>query len=305
VSAQILAGKPVADKIAAELAPIIEQFRKANGIAPTLAVIRVGNAPTAVSYAHSIDHQFTRLGMGFQMEALAENATTENIIERLNELDRADHVHGILLQRPLPASVDVRQVLTMFPSVKDVEGTSPINIGKLALDVGDYFPTSTPMAAFEIFKHYGITVEGKHAVIVGRSGILGKPMALLLMQANATVIVCHSQTKNLADLTRQADLLIVGAGKPKLITAEMVSPNAVVIDFGVNAVKDQLIGDVDFDNARERVAAITPVPGGTGPITTMILMRNTIHAAQHLIKQMGSKGRIRWLPILKSHKPRK
>ena len=305
MSAQILVGKPVVEKIAAELVPIIEQFRKEHGIAPTLAVLRVGNAPAAVSYAHSIDHQFTTCGMGFQMEALPENTTTEAVIERLAELDRTDRVHGILLQRPLPKSLDMKAIMAAMPITKDVEGGSPINLGKLALDVGEYFPTSTPSAAMEIFKHYEISIEGKRAVVIGRSAILGKPMALLLIQANATVIVCHSHTQNLAELTRQADLLIAAAGKPKIITADMVAPSSVVIDFGVNVVKDQIVGDIDFEDVKEIVSAITPVPGGTGPVTTMMLMRNTIHAAQHLVKQMGTRGIIRWLPTLKSPKRRK
>ncbi|MBI5032285.1 MAG: bifunctional 5,10-methylenetetrahydrofolate dehydrogenase/5,10-methenyltetrahydrofolate cyclohydrolase [Chloroflexi bacterium] len=305
MTAQILAGKPVVDKIAAELRPKIEQFRKEHGIAPTLAVLRVGNAFAAVSYAHSIDHQFSACGMGFQMEALPESTTTEAVIERLAELDRTDNVHGILLQRPLPKSIDVKAIMAAMPLAKDVEGGSPINIGKLALDVGDYFPTSTPSAAMEILKYYEIPIEGKCAVVIGRSAILGKPMALLLMQANATTIVCHSQTRNLAELTRQADLLIAAAGRPKMITADMVAPQSIVIDFGVNVLKDEIVGDVDFENVKEIVSAITPVPGGTGPVTTMMLMRNTIHAAQHLAKQMGTRGIIRWLPTLKSPRQRK
>jgi len=305
VSAQILAGKPVVEKIAAELAPTIEQFRKEHGFAPTLAVLRVGNAPAAVSYAHSIDHQFTSCGMGFEMESLPEDTTTESVIARLAELDRTDNVHGILLQRPLPKSLDGKAIMAAMPIAKDVEGGSPINLGKLALDVGEYFPTSTPSAAMEIFKHYEISVAGKRAVIIGRSAILGKPMALLLTNANATTILCHSQTRHLAELTRQADLLIAAAGKPKMITADMVAPQTIVIDFGVNVLKDQIVGDVDFDHVREIVSAITPVPGGTGPVTTMMLMRNTIHAAQHLVKLMGTRGIIRWLPTLKSPKRRK
>lgn len=305
MSAQILVGKPVVEKIYAELAPSIEQFRKDNGVAPTLAAVRVGNSPTAVSYAHSIDHQFRRCGMGFQMEALPDDTTTDRIIERLNELDRLDSVHGILLQRPLPQAIDVRAVMAAFPVAKDVEGVSPINLGKLALDSGDYFSTSTPSAAIEILNHYQFPIEGKRAVIVGRSDILGKPLALLLMRANATVIVCHSHTQNLADLTRQADLLIAAIGKPKMITADMIARDSVVIDFGVNVVKDQLVGDVAFDAAKEIASAITPVPGGTGPVTTMILMRHTVRAAERQAKQMGTKGRIRWLPTLKSPNKRK
>lgn len=305
MTAQILAGQPVVEKLCVELGPRIEQFRKAHGIAPTLAVVRVGNSPTAIRYAHSIDHQFVQCGMGFQMEALPDATTTDSIIERLNELDRSDSVHGILLQRPLPPTIDVRAVLAAFPVVKDVEGVSPINLGKLALDAGEYFTTTTPNAALEILNHYAIPLEGKRAVIVGRSDILGKPLALLLLRANATVIICHSRTPNLADLTRQADLLFVGIGKPRFITAEMIAPGAVVIDFGVNIVQDQFVGDVDFDAVQEIASAITPVPGGTGPVTTMLLMRNTIRAAEIQSKMMGTRGRIRWLPTLKSPKRQK
>lgn len=305
MTAQILTGQPIVEKLCAELAPRIEQFRKTNGIAPTLAVVRVGNSPTAIRYAHSIDHQFTQCGMGFQMEALPDDTTTDGTIERLNELDRTDSVHGILLQRPLPPTIDARAVLAAFPVVKDVEGVSPINIGKLVLDAGEYFTTTTPNAAIEILNHYAIPIEGKRAVIVGRSDILGKPLALLLLRANATIIVCHSRTPNLADLTRQADLLFVGIGKPRYITAETVTLGAVVVDFGVNIVQDQFVGDVDFDAVKEIASAITPVPGGTGPVTTMLLMRNTIRAAEIQIKTMGTRGRIRWLPTLKSPKRQK
>jgi methylenetetrahydrofolate dehydrogenase (NADP+)/methenyltetrahydrofolate cyclohydrolase len=305
VSAQILSGQPVVEKFCAELAPRIEQFRKAHGIAPTLAAVRVGNSPTAIRYAHSIDRKFTQCGMGFQMEALAEDATTDDLVARLNELDRNDNVHGILLQRPLPPSIDVHAALMILPTAKDIEGVSPINLGKLALNLGEYFSTSTPSATIELLKHYNIPLAGKRVVIVGRSDILGKPLALLLLHENATVIVCHSHTQNLAELTRQADVLIVGVGKPRLITASMVNRNAVVIDLGVNVQNDQYIGDVDFDAVKEIAAAISPVPGGTGPITTIMLMRNTIRAAELQVRQMGTRGRLKWLPTLKSHKPQK
>jgi methylenetetrahydrofolate dehydrogenase (NADP+)/methenyltetrahydrofolate cyclohydrolase len=305
VTAQILAGQPIVGKLCTELLPRIEQFRKTHGIAPTLAVVRVGNSPTAIRYAHAIDYQFTQCGMGFQMEALPDDTTTDSLIEHLNELDRQDSVHGILLQRPLPSTIDAHAVLAAFPVVKDVEGVSPINLGKLALDAGEYFSTTTPTAALEILKHYSIPIEGKRAVVVGRSDILGKPLALLLLRANATVIVCHSRTPNLAELTRQAELLFVGVGKPRLITAEMITPGAVVVDFGVNIVQDQFVGDVDFDAVQDIASAITPVPGGTGPVTTMLLMHNTIRAAELQIKTMGTRGRIRWLPTLKSPKRQK
>ncbi len=304
MSALILSGQPLVEKMCCELQPRIEQFRKAHGVAPTLAALRVGNAPAAVSYAHSIDRAFTQCGMGFQMEALPDATTAEQIIARLAELDRDDHVHGILLQRPLPPILDWRAIMIAFPFIKDVEGASPINFGKLALDVGEYFATTTPDAALEILRHYEISPAGKHAVIVGRSNILGKPLALLLLRANATVTVCHTHTRDLAQYTRQADLLIAAAGSPKFITGDMIAPAAIVIDFGVNLRGEHLVGDVDFAAAQTIASAITPVPGGTGPVTSMLLMRNTIHAAEQQIKHMGTRGRIRWLPTLRT-KPRK
>ena len=305
MSALILAGAPIAAKIRDELVPEIELFRKEQGVAPTLAVVRVGNPPAAVSYSHSIDRAFTGSGMGFQMHVLPEETNAEQLIARLHELTRADDVHGILLQRPLPASIDARAIMAEFPILKDVEGTTPHSIGGLATDTGDYFPASTPSAAIELLKHYEIPIEGKRAVVVGRSNILGKPMALLLLQANATVIIAHSHTRDLADITRQAELLIAAAGRPKFITAGMVARDAVVIDFGVNWHTKRLVGDVDFEAIKETARAITPVPGGTGPVTTMILMQNTIRAAQKQARQLGMKGRIKWLPILKSPKRRK
>jgi methylenetetrahydrofolate dehydrogenase (NADP+)/methenyltetrahydrofolate cyclohydrolase len=290
VTALILRGKPVAEKIRTEIASAIEGFRNDNGIAPTLAVVRVGNRPEAVSYASSIDRIFTQNSMGFQMHVLPDDASNEQLTARLHELTRMDDVHGIVLQRPLPHHLDPKIILREFPVAKDVEGITPNSIGDLALDMDPNFPASTPSAAIEILSYYGIPIEEKRALVIGRSNILGLPMALLLLQANATVLVAHSHTRDL------------GAGRPKLVTADMVAPGAIVIDFGVNIQSRPpvLTGDVDFEAVKETAAAITPVPGGTGPVTTMILMRNTLHAAQRQARQIGSKGRIKWLPILKS-----
>lgn len=307
MTALILRGKPVADKIRAEIAPFIEQFRNENGIAPTLAVVRVGNRPEAVSYALSIDGIFTRSSMGFQMHVLPEDASNEQLIARLHELTRMDDVHGIVLQRPLPPHLDLKIILREFPVAKDVEGITPSSLGDLASDMESNFRASTPSAAIEILNYYGIPIEGKRALVIGRSDILGKPMALLLLQANATVAVAHSHTRDLAALARQSELIVAAAGRPKLVTSDMVAPGAVVIDFGVNVQGKPpvLTGDVDFDAVKETAAAITPVPGGTGPVTTMLLMRNTLNAAQRQARQIGMKGRIKWLPILKSPKRRR
>ncbi len=304
MSAQILDGRSVASQIAAELAPRIEQFRKQYGLAPTLAVVRVGHPPPAVSYSHSIDRAFHQAAMGFQMHVLPEDATQDQLLARLYELARADDVHGILLQRPLPKTIDTSTILREFPVLKDVEGISPMNIGNLALDTGEYYPTSTPSAAIELLNRYGIPIEGQRAVIVGRSNILGKPLALLLLRAHATVMVAHSKTRDLAALTCQADLLIAAVGHAKLITVDMVMPGAVVVDFGVNPLDGTFVGDVDYDAVKDIASAITPVPGGTGPVTTMMLMRNTVQAADRQSKLLRTKGRIKWLPILKSPRRR-
>ncbi len=300
MSALILQGCPVAERIKNELAPAIEQFRKAQGLAPTLAVVRVGNPAVAVSYALAIDRAFTASGMGFQMNVLPEECTTDQLVARLSDLARTHDVHGILLQRPLPPAINLKLAVQTIPPVKDVEGVTPANFGNLALRAGDYYATTTPSAAMALLDHYGISVEGKHALVVGRSDNVGKPMAALLLQANATVIAAHSHTPDLACIGRSADLIFVGVGKPGLVTEEMVKEGSVIIDFGVNVMKGHLVGDVDFHAVSQVVQAITPVPGGTGPVTTMVLMRNTLIAAEKQVKQPEMKSRIKWLPILKS-----
>lgn len=300
MTARILYGRPVADRIRDALVPEIAEFRQANGIAPTLAVVRVGNAREAVSYALSIDHIFTESGMGFQVHVLPENISEEQLISSLDDLTRADDIYGILLQRPLPDVIDERRIMQAFPVLKDVEGVTPSNLGKLASDSVEVIPTSTPSAAIEILSHYGIPVVGLRALVIGRSAILGKPMALLLLQAGATVMVAHSHSRDLADLVREAELLVVAAGHPKLVDGTMIKPGATVVDFGVNVQENLICGDVDFESARAIASAITPVPGGTGPVSTMQLMRNTVHMAQKQVRQIGAKGRIKWLPILRS-----
>ncbi len=305
MSALVLKGYPVAARIRDELAAPIEQFRKAHGVAPTLAVVRVGHPPAAVSYSHSIDRALTESAMGFQMHALPEEAGEEQLLARLSELARASDVHGILLQRPLPRSINLAVVLRAFPVEKDVEGITPRNIGDLAVDTGPFIPTSTPSAALEILNYYDIPLEGKDAVIIGRSNILGKPMGLLLLRANATVTITHSHTHDLPEITRRAELLIAAVGRAGFVTADMVSPGAIVVDFGINPHNGRFVGDVDFDAVREIASALTPVPGGTGPVTTMMLMRNTLRAAEVQASQAESKGPIKWLPILKSPKRHK
>ncbi len=285
MTAQIIDGRALAAAIRAEMADAIASFRRELGYAPTLAVVRVGNDPASVSYAKQIDKTCGALGIGFQLHVLPRDSTHDAVVALLEGLGRDEKVHGVMLQRPVLANIDADEVMSHFPVSKDVEGVTPINIGRLTLNEGHYFPTSTPSAAMEIFRRLDIPLQGKHAVVVGRSNILGRPMALLLLHAHATVTICHSRTRELAAHTRGADLLIAAAGQPKLITRELVKPGAVVIDFGVNYVDGAMCGDVDFESVREVASLITPVPGGTGPITTMMLMRNTLEAARRQTKE--------------------
>lgn len=267
-------------RLRTEMAAKAQAFRRQYGYAPVLAVLRVGNDPASISYARQLDMAFTEAGMGYQLQVFPPDADQATVQARLMELEGDEMVNGVLLQRPLPPQIDGDKLMARFPQFKDVEGISPANVGRLLQNRGSFFPTSTPSAAIELLRAYEIPVTGKHAVVVGRSNILGRPMALLLLHQNATVTICHTRTVNLGDFTRRADLLLAAAGVPRLIRADMVKPGAIVVDFGVNFVGDKIVGDVDYEAVREVAGAITPVPGGTGPITTVMLMRNTFHAAQ-------------------------
>lgn len=284
MSALILDGRALATQLRAEIETQVGAFRKTNDYAPTLAVVRVGNDPASINYARQVDKAFTESGMGYQLHILPPDALQEDVYALLIKLERTSDVNGVMLQRPLPTGIDGDKLMAHFPASKDVEGVSPANIGLLFQNRGNYFPTSTPSAAMEIFKHYQIPLAGKHAVVVGRSNILGRPLALLLLHQNATVTLCHSHTSDLKKHTAAADILIAAVGVAHLITREMVNPGATVIDFGVNFRDDKIVGDVDFENVQEIAGAITPVPGGTGPVTTAMLMRNTLEAARRQIE---------------------
>ncbi len=280
MTARILDGRALAATLREEIEGQVQAFRREWGYGPALAIVRVGNDPASVTYARQIDRAFSGTGFGYELEVLPEDAELSELTALLQRLGRARNVHGVLLQRPLPATMNADAVIAQFPVLKDVEGVTALNLGKLLLNTGDYFPTSTPSAGIVMLKRFGIPIQGQHAVVVGRSIILGRPLALLLLHDNATVTTCHSRTADLASYTRQADILIAATGKAKLITADMVKPGATVIDFGVNFIDGKMTGDVDFENVKEVASAITPVPGGTGPVTTVMLMRNTLEAAR-------------------------
>ncbi len=283
MTAVVVDGREIAASLRGELSGQVDAFRREYGFGPALAVVRVGNDPASVSYARQIDTTFRAVGFGYELIVLDQDAPQQELVELLGYLSRDPSVQGVLLQRPLPSHMNADAVMAQFPVEKDVEGITPVNLGHLLMNDGQFLPTSTPNAAIVLLKHLELPIRGKHAVVVGRSVILGRPLALLMLHENATVTSCHTRARDLASFTRQADILLAAAGKPRLVKKEMVKPGAVVIDFGVNFVNGKMVGDVDFENVREVAGWITPVPGGTGPITTVMLMSNTLVAAQRQV----------------------
>jgi len=288
MSAQILDGRTVAKEIQAELAAEAAALKEKYGITPTIAVVRAGEDPASVSYANAIKKTFESQGFGFRLHVLPETASQEEMIKLVKELSADPGVHGIILQEPFPKGWDEARIKESLDPAKDVDGVHPVNAGRLAqvAPVGrppgvlDYFVPATPLGGLELLKRYGITISGKRAVVVGRSNIVGKPMAMLLLREDATVTICHSRTPDLGAVCREADILCVAVGRAKLITADMVKPGAIVVDFGVNFVDGKMVGDVDFEAVKEVASAITPVPGGTGPMTNAMLLKNVLEAAK-------------------------
>ncbi|HDN80321.1 MAG TPA: bifunctional 5,10-methylenetetrahydrofolate dehydrogenase/5,10-methenyltetrahydrofolate cyclohydrolase [Chloroflexi bacterium] len=291
MAAQILDGRALAKEIRAEIAAEVAAFKEKYGVTPTIAVVRAGEDPASVSYANAIKKTFEKREMGFQLHVLPETASQDEMVELVRRLSADPNVHGIIIQEPLPKGMDEAAVKEALAPDKDVDGVHPVNAGRLAqvAPVGrppgvlDYFVPATPLGGLEILKRYGIEISGKRAVVVGRSNIVGKPMALLLLRENATVTICHSRTRDLAAVCREADILCAAVGRARLITADMVKPGAVVIDFGVNFVDGKMVGDVDFEAVKEVAGAITPVPGGTGPMTNAMLLKNVLEAAKRQV----------------------
>ena len=253
---------------------------KAKGVTPGLAVIIVGNDPASRVYVNNKKKGCEQTGMNSFEYALPEETTTEELIALIEKLNGEKDVHGILCQLPVPKHIDEEKVLNAISPDKDVDAFHPVNCGKVM--TGDYtFAPCTPAGMVEMLKYYNIPVTGKHCVIIGRSNIVGKPMAMLMLKENATVTVCHSRTENLAEITKQADILVAAVGRPKFVTPDMVKDGAVVLDVGINRMEDgKLCGDVDFDAVCEKTSYITPVPGGVGPMTITMLLKNTLAAAE-------------------------
>ncbi len=294
MTAKIISGNEVAMEIRAELKARVSKLREQD-VTPGLVMIRVGEDPASVSYVSGKEKAAEEIGVWSQTIVLPEVASEKELLSKVEEMNKAEHVDGILVQLPLPKHINADKVLNLIDPAKDVDGFHPVNVGKML--IGDpYFMPCTPHGAMELMVRSGNPPEGKHVVICGRSNIVGKPLMAMLVQknkrANATVTVVHTGTKNMAEITKQADILVAAMGSPEVIKADMVKEGVVVIDVGVNRVgwkpskKDpskqvpDLRGDVDFETVKEKASAITPVPGGVGPMTITMLMVNTVVAAE-------------------------
>ena len=293
MACKIISGPEVSAEIYGELRERIEKL-KSEGTTPGLAVILVGDDPASQVYVRNKGKKCEELGMHSETIVLPKETTEEELLARIDALNKDPSIHGFLVQLPLPKHIDEDKVIEAIDPSKDVDGFHPMNVGRMLIGKPGFLP-ATPAGVQQMLVRSGVEIAGKHVVIVGRSNIVGKPMAALLVQrgfgADATVTIVHSKTKDLASITRQADILIVAIGKPRFVTADLVKDGAVVIDVGTNRIDDpthpkgsRLVGDVDFDNVKEKVSAITPVPGGVGPMTICMLMANAVKAAEDAAK---------------------
>ena len=271
MTATIIDGKAVAEKIRAGIKAEVARLKTK----PGLAAILVGENPASKVYVDIKRKTCGEVGIYSELYKLPGSTTEKELLQLIEKLNDNEKIHAILVQLPLPKHISEENVFAAVAIEKDVDGFSPVNIGKLVAGEEAAVPC-TPKGVMRLLEEYGIEIAGKNAVVIGRSNIVGKPVALMLLNRNATVTVCHSKTKNLAQHTNQADILVVAAGKPRLITAEMTKEGAAVIDVGINKADGKLVGDVDFESVRKKASYITPVPGGVGPMTVAILMENTL-----------------------------
>ncbi len=282
MEAQILSGKEMSESLRKEIAERVARLKE-QGVTPGLAVILVGNDPASEIYVRNKGNGCAETGMYSRTINMPEETTQEQLETAIEELNADPAIHGILVQLPLPKHLDEQAALAKILPEKDVDGFHLINAGHM-LTGTEGVVACTPRGALYMIKSTGIDLNGKEAVVIGRSNIVGKPMAMLLLRENCTVTICHSRTKNLAEHTRRADILVAAVGKAGFVTADMVKPGAVVIDVGINRVDGKVRGDVDFDAVKEIAGWITPVPGGVGKMTITMLLANTVEAAERTIK---------------------
>ena len=277
--ANIIDGKALAKKIREELKIKVDELKKEK-IYPKLAVIMVGDDPSSKIYVRNNSKACEEVGILYEEHLLPADIKMEELLKLIDDLNKKEDVHGILLQSPIPKNLDINLAFRSINPEKDVDGFNPINVGKLCLNQ-DCFVSCTPFGVMRMLQEYNIPVEGKHAVILGRSNIVGKPMIQCLLNSNATVTVCHSKTNNLKEMAKQADILVCAIGKAKFVTEDMVKKDAVVIDVGINRNEEgKVCGDVDFENVEKKASFITPVPGGVGPMTIAMLINNIVKAAK-------------------------
>lgn len=275
MTASIIDGKTIARQIEQE---VIAELARVSW-RPGLVAVRVGDDPASEVYVRNKAKKADELGLRGEQRIFPESMTEAGLLAEIRRLNEDGEVDGILVQLPLPKHIDSKKIIDAVDPAKDVDGFHPINVGRLHLGRPTLVPC-TPAGVMRLIDSTGEKIEGKNAVVIGRSDIVGKPQAALLLQRNATVTICHSRTRDIAAITKQADILVAAIGKPRFVTANMVKPGSVVIDVGINRVDGKLTGDVDFANAKEVAGWITPVPGGVGPMTIAMLMRNTLTAAQ-------------------------
>jgi methylenetetrahydrofolate dehydrogenase (NADP+)/methenyltetrahydrofolate cyclohydrolase len=287
---RLLAGSPIAAEIRSSVKTDAAAFRRRHGYVPTLAVVLVGrDAPSAV-YLQQILKTCKNVGVDGRLVEITGRASAAQVRRRIEELNEDPLVSGIIVQMPLPKRIPLTAVIDTLDPAKDIDGIHPRNAGLMTLGYQGFLPT-TAQAAVEILKRNGIDLAGKHAVVVGRSNVIGKPAAILLLRENATVTICHSRTRDLGAITRTGDVVIVAAGRAGLVTGSMLRLGSVVVDVGINVVGDKLVGDVDFESAKDVVSAITPVPGGVGPVTNALLMTHLMRAARAQADSTGHPPR--------------
>jgi methylenetetrahydrofolate dehydrogenase (NADP+) / methenyltetrahydrofolate cyclohydrolase len=290
MAAQIIDGNEIAGRIRREIAAGIDVLKRESGLTPGLAVVLVGENPASKSYVRNKNKAAHEIGIYSEQHTLPETVTQKELLALVEKLNGDPKIHGILVQLPLPAQIDEQKVINAIAVNKDVDGFHPVSLGRIMTGEPGFRPC-TPFGIQKLLTYSGVKISGSHVVVVGRSNIVGKPIANMLMQkgedADATVTVCHSRTRDLPSITRQADILIAAIGRPEFITADMVREGAVVIDVGINRIADpahpkgqRMVGDVKFDEVSRRASAITPVPGGVGPMTITMLLYNTLQSAR-------------------------
>lgn len=287
MTARILYGKEFAAQFKADAGKRAAALQERYGVAPGLAVIIVGSDPASQVYVRNKHKACEALGIYSEVIEMSAESTKADLLAKIDALNADDKIHGILVQLPLPAAIadDESEILNRINPDKDVDGFHPVNVGRLSIGEPGMVPC-TPAGCIKMLELANLPMDGRHAVVIGRSNIVGKPMASLLLQRNATVTVCHSHTKNLPAITREADILVAAVGRPGFVTADMVKPGAVVIDVGINRIAPKkLVGDVDFDAVKEVASAITPVPGGVGLLTVAMLMENVVTACERQLAQ--------------------